>query len=256
MIKQLIKVPLLKRLIPSFLKKILKILKKNRGYYKIDNFEMFLDFLDPIDREIILTKEFEKEEIKFLIKQLKNYKAKVFLDVGSNCGYYSILVALKCSVNKIFTFDPNQDANLKFKKTLNKNKKFTKHITLYDFGLSNKNSKLKVRSLKKNDYVQTGGTSIVRKYTLGTFVENLENFKKGDDLLKIKKTIIGIKIDVEGYEFQVLQGLKNTIKNNKCIIQIEIFKKNYPKINTFLTSLNYRLINKIETRSNYFFKNF
>ena len=54
MIKFLVKLPILKRLIPSLGIRLLSILKKNRGYFKINNIKMFLDFLDPIDRQIIL----------------------------------------------------------------------------------------------------------------------------------------------------------------------------------------------------------
>ena len=61
MIKYLIKVPILKRLIPSIGIRLLKILKKNRGFFNIDGFKMYLDFLDPIDRTIILNKKYETE---------------------------------------------------------------------------------------------------------------------------------------------------------------------------------------------------
>ena len=70
-VTKLINYPILKRIIPGLIRKILTILNKNRRYFKIKNFQMYLDFLDPIDREIILFNEFEKEEINLLIKYLK-----------------------------------------------------------------------------------------------------------------------------------------------------------------------------------------
>ena len=56
MIEFFAKFPILKRLIPSVGIKVLKILKKNRGYFKIRDIYFYLDFLDPIDREIIIYK--------------------------------------------------------------------------------------------------------------------------------------------------------------------------------------------------------
>ena len=56
--RKLLKLPILKRLIPSVLIRLLKILNKNRGYFKIKNTKMFLDFLDKIDIELILHNEF------------------------------------------------------------------------------------------------------------------------------------------------------------------------------------------------------
>ena len=55
MLAYLIKFPILKRLIPSLSLRILKSLKKNRGFFRVKSLKMFLDFLDPIDREIILS---------------------------------------------------------------------------------------------------------------------------------------------------------------------------------------------------------
>lgn len=56
MISYILNLPLLKRLIPSVTTRVLKLVNKNKQYFKIKNFEMFLDILDPIDREIILKK--------------------------------------------------------------------------------------------------------------------------------------------------------------------------------------------------------
>ena len=71
MLSKIAKLPILKRLIPSLAIRILKIIGKNRKYYSIKGIDMYLDFLDPIDREIILFNEFEKQEIEFLISEIK-----------------------------------------------------------------------------------------------------------------------------------------------------------------------------------------
>jgi hypothetical protein len=54
---------------------------------------MFLDYLDPIDREIIEHQKFEDKEINFLLKNIYEYNINDFIDVGANCGYYSIRLA-------------------------------------------------------------------------------------------------------------------------------------------------------------------
>jgi len=256
MIHLLLKLPILKRLIPSLAIRILKIIKKNRGYFKIKNFKMFLDFLDPIDREIILFQEFEKLEIDYLIKQMSKMNPHYFLDIGSNCGYYSISIANKFPNIQIFSFEPNQEAYLKFNKTLKANTLLAKKIKSYNFGLSDSNAKLKIKSLIKHGYVQTGGSSINRNYKKGSFQESLENFKIADEFLKIKHSIIILKIDVEGHEFEILKGLQKIVKLNKCMIQIEIFDKYFFKVNNFLSSLGFITTHKIKKRSNYFYKNF
>ena len=124
MLSYFIKLPILKRLIPSLSIRILKFLNKNRGYFKVKNLIMFLDFLDPIDREIILTQNFENEEIEFLLKKIKHYKIKNFIDIGANCGYYSIFITKYIRQIQTVAFEPNQEAYYKFQQSLKKKQRY------------------------------------------------------------------------------------------------------------------------------------
>jgi FkbM family methyltransferase len=256
MISKLIKLPNLKRLIPSILLRLLKILNKNRGYFKVNDFEMFLDFLDPIDREIILSQKFESEEINFLINQIKLDNINYFLDVGANCGYYSIKISKEIPNIKILSFEPNIEAYSKFQRTLKKNLKLSEKIKLENFGLSNQSTKLKMQSMLKFGYAQTGGTSVVNKNSDSKNFTFLADFKIGDDCIKLTDEKISIKIDVEGHELNVLKGIENTIKKNYCILQIEIFSDNFKDVNNFLLSLGYKNFYEVKNRSNYFYKNY
>jgi len=119
MLKKLIKFPILKRIIPSILIRLLKITNKNRGYFKIRNINMYLDFLDPIDREIILNKNYEPDEFNYLNSLFEEYNIDVFVDIGANCGYY--LFALYNQESHLIGFEPNKEALLKIEKTFEKN---------------------------------------------------------------------------------------------------------------------------------------
>ena len=256
MLSKIAKLPILKRLIPSLATRIFKIIRKNRGYYSIRGIEMYLDFLDPIDREIVLFKEFEKQEIEFLTNEIKRRKINYFLDIGANCGYYSFKIAEKVTDINIFSFEPNHEAYFKFSKSLLKNSKLSNKIKLENFGLSNDNKKLKMKSMIKFGYAQTGGSTIVEKNVNEKHHEFYANFKVGDECLNLINQYLAIKIDVEGHELNVLHGLKKTLDLNKCILQIEIFNKNFEKVDNFLNSLDYKYFNMVKERSNYFYSNF
>ena len=256
MLAKLVKFPLLKRLIPSLSIRFLKLLKKNRGYFNINKTKMFLDFLDPIDREIILHQEFEKLEINFLIKQININKIDYFLDVGANCGYYSLNVAKEVSNIIIRSFEPNNEAYFKFSKSLEKNLNLSKKIKLEKFGLSNKSKKLEMQSKVKFGYVQTGGSGIINDNKIKDNSIFFGNFKIGDEYIKLINRKIAIKIDVEGHELNVLEGLKQTLKKNKCILQIEIFNDNFEKTNNFLVNNNFKKISEIKSNINSIYKNY
>ena len=251
----LIKLPFFKRLIPSIGIRMLKILKKNRGYFKIGNTKMYLDFLDPIDRYIILHQKYEHEEILILNELIKKHCANYFFDIGSNCGFYSIKLAKIFKKLKIFSFEPNVEAYYKFKKTLSVNTYLSEKITLYNFGLSYVNSSLKMRAKIKHGYAQTGGSVLHNNQNLKNIKIFDANFKVADELFDISNSVLAIKIDVEGQEYNVLQGLKKIINSNKCILQLEIFSKNYNKVNNFLVENKFYKINEVKKGFNYFYTN-
>lgn len=255
MLKKLIKFPILKRIIPSILIRILKITNKNRGYFKIREIDMYLDFLDPIDREIILNKNYEPDEFNYLNSLFEKHNVNVFVDIGANCGYY--LFALSNKQAHLIGFEPNKEAVLKIEKTFEKNDALKKKIDIYNFGLSNQNSSLKMKSLVKFGYIQTGGSQITNQNMVNeNEITYNADFKVGDEVLNFSNKIMVFKIDVEGHEKSVLQGLIKNLSRNKCIIFIEIWGKNFNDINSYLLNNNYKLIQKFPKRSNYFYSNF
>jgi hypothetical protein len=67
---------------------------------------------------------------------------------------------------------------------------------------------------------------------------------KGDVILRKYSNVDLIKIDTEGYEFKVVQGLRETIKKNFPILLIEIEKRhsrNFLRTFLFLTKINYNI---------------
>ena len=242
--------------------RILKILGKNRGYFNIAGTKMFLDYLDPIDRELIETQKYEVKEINFLKKLYLENSYDIFIDVGANCGFYSLSLAKEFSKLKVFAFEPNKEAFLKFTNSLKVNLNLKEKIILYNFGLSNSSGQLEMTSLEKFGYLQSGGSKIIdtnEKEHLTTKIFTCD-FNKGDNVLKIIRKKICIKIDVEGHEYYVIDGLKKLLQNNKTIIQIEIMKRNFKKVDNLLNQIGFLSFNKTNGRKdwleNFYYKNF
>ena len=255
MLSKLAKIPVLKKLISSLGIRILKLLNKNRGYFKIQKINMFLDFLDPIDREIIINQNYEKKEISILTNLIENHKVNYFIDIGANCGIYSFQIASHFNNLNILAFEPNKEAFKKFSKTLEKNSEVFKNIKIFNFGLSNEKSILKMRSMIKHGYPQTGG-SVVHDGKIYNNVDIYDaDFEVADEKIKITNSNIAIKIDVEGHEFNVLLGLKKLLTNNNCILQIELFDENFEQSNNFLINNNFKKINETKSGLNCFYTN-
>ena len=247
--------PIIKRLYPSLFFRILKILNRKKIIYKFQNILLELDIYESIDRSILFFDYYESKQIKFLKDKICTRNFDYFLDIGSNSGLYSLIVAGLSNNIKIIAFEPIKKTFLKLKRNIKLNK--FKNIKIFNFGLSNSNKKMKVRALKKNNVIQSGGFSVLNPN------DNLDNlhvekaiFKVGDQFVKLFNKKICIKIDVEGHEEYVIEGLVKLIKKNNILLQIEIFHHNKKIIFKKLRSLNLKKIYKIDDRlkSDYFFE--
>ena len=117
--------------------------------------------------------------------------------------------------------------------------------------MSNKNLKLEMKALiKKNLYNLVGLELLKIKIILKIYIPSMLYLKELMINLNLKK-IICLKIDVEGHEIFVLDGLSRLFKNNKIFLQIEILPSNYNKVIKKLKHFDLKKINQIN--ANFYF---
>ena len=248
------KIPVLKRIYPSIAIRIFIFFKKFSFIYKFRDVYLYLNINDPIDRSVMLFDYYEDEQIEYLCKILKGNEINYFFDIGSNSGIYTLIISKLFKKIKVLSFEPIKSTFLKLKINISLNDQLN-NIKKYNYGLSNKNLKLKVKALQKNGFIQSGGFGVVNK---GDNLKNLHTeyaiFKKADNVFKIRNKKICLKIDVEGHEIYALEGLKDIFKNNIIFLQIEILPLNYNKVKKKLLKFGFKKINQIKA-DYYFIKN-
>ena len=172
---------------------------------------------------------------KFLSKLDANIK--VVYDVGSNNGDYSLLFNEIFPKSKIFSFEPNPKLYEQSLKKLSKYKN-TKVIKKA-VGNSNKNILFKIdknSSLTSSLAIHNkrSRTYRIKKFLYGNTYEDKINIKliKLDTFIKKKGVPNLVKIDVEGFEEEVLKGISKNLKKIE-IIMIEFhFDKLYKNYST------------------------
>ena len=250
-IKKIYKIKLFKRIIPSLLKRFIKIFKKNSIIIRHENVLLNLNLNNPIDREIYLKGNYEEDQIIFLSELIDKNKIEYFLDIGAHMGFYSVNLSKKKL--KVFAFEPvksNFD-QLKKNKLLNN----FSNLEIFNFALSNENKNI---IMWVPDLNKTGGFSIfdekdeeINNYDSNKIKKITGISKKGDEILKIVDKKIAIKIDVERHELSVLEGIQDLIIKNKTILQIELFEKRKKNIEDYLKLRNFKKI-KVIQRDHYF----
>jgi FkbM family methyltransferase len=188
-------------------------------------------------------------EKKFLKSYFKNKKI-IVIDIGSNYGNFIDLVINNLNIKKIYAFEPSTVCfnylkenysmnNIKIiniaLSNLKKRKKFFESEILSQSSLYNRKNKF-IRKIKNKSiyYVQTN--------TLDSFYKK----NKSDEIYDL------VKIDAEGEDFKIINGMKFLLKNFKVKllkIEIENYKKNSLKnIILFMGKFNYKLISISKTK--------
>lgn len=242
----LIKLPVLKRLLPSLLRKFFILFGLEEFKIKFKKLILEINIRDPFDREIYFTQKYEEDQFSELINLIKKNQIEIFLDIGANSGIYSLILSNKFHNLNIEAFEPIKITYEKFIRNI-KNNKLTERINVHNLGLSNKNSSLTMQTNVKFGYKQSAG------YFVSKNGDQIAEFKLADEILNYQNKKILIKIDTEGHEKFVLQGMKELIKNNNVFLQIEIWNKNFKSVQEILNSFNFIFSKKIE--NDYYFFN-
>jgi FkbM family methyltransferase len=183
---------------------------KSERFKNLYDFNICFFFNDKISREISIDGIFEKEEIQLILKKLKS--RNFFIDVGANIGNHSIFYSKYFS--KVLSFEAHP---LTFE-VLRMNTKKLKNVKIYNYALSNKANHLYF-DYKSSKNV--AGTSLKSKGDLKV------KSKIFDNEFKNIKNIDLIKIDVEGHESKVIEGMKYTLIKNDPLLMLEFDAINF-----------------------------
>jgi FkbM family methyltransferase len=174
----------------------------------------------------------EKYTTEVLLELFKNHPSYVFLDIGANIGYYSLLSA---SNNiKTISFEPVGENYILFIRSITENK-FNDLVFLETCAISD------VDNIGKTIYISHNNMGICSFLNLDNSPQSrIVNCMSLDTIMNRKyKFLLDsrinfiVKIDVEAMELEVLNGMKKLLSSNNikfCIIEIaennlsEIFK--------------------------------
>lgn len=177
--------------------------------------------------------ENDNVELIELINELSN--EAIFIDIGANIGFFSAILAIKPNfTGKIFSFEPSLREFEKLIFTKKSNKTLA-DWTLFNFGLGSENKLVKINT---NNF-HTGINHIDPNGNQNCLLLSLDTLEIFNDISIIDL----VKIDVEGFEVDVLKGMKKLLASNKIQkLQIEITEKFLNKYNSSKMEL-YEIMN-------------
>lgn len=188
-------------------------------------FDTEMHLLLPSSTDIYLTggksHDSEIRLAKFLINQLR--EGDTFVDVGAHYGYFSLLAAqLVARAGRVFSFEASPVTY----RVLHKNAGGASHMVSHNLAVSNTATPITFYEFP-NLYSEYNSMDVAQFENETWFAENQPNeiaigsVVLGDFLRKNEIVPKVIKIDVEGAEFKVVDGLKRYLAVHSPLVVLE-----------------------------------
>jgi FkbM family methyltransferase len=202
-------------------------------------FKMVIDPSQRHDLYFLILKDknlvYEEEVVQFLRKSSE--KNIIFVDIGANNGFFSLLVASLSQGNIVYSFEPSPSAYARLTNNIGLNS--FKNIQPYNLALGSKEDDGYMNISNLEDGLNSLKVIPNSNSMVPVHITTLDN------VLKVREVDI-IKMDVEGMEEEVMKGAKEIIGYNHSIKII--FEHNATFLNeksdngvSFLTNLGFSI---------------
>lgn len=210
-----------------FIKPFLKVFVKKKhvgGYYM---------YLDPSDNASFAFYSIAERQDQHLISLFLSFISinnprSYFVDVGASYGLYTLAIADVGRfglLKKIFAFEPDTRSFAALSKSV-ENEKFKEIVEVSNMLVGNKKGKAKLFKSKTSSVSNRSFSSSSETLMFSDIVE-LDSIILDDFIgsrVSIEDTIFFVKIDVEGSDFRVLQGMQNILEKSKgFLVQFEYY---------------------------------
>lgn len=137
-------------------------------------------------------------------------KVRSILDVGANAGQFASMARFAWAEARIMSFEPDEEAIAAFHKTHREDSA----ITLHTCALGDE-----TKTAQLNRYEQSYNNSILEDVQSSAVGVSTVNVARLDDLLSDDlRDDLFLKLDVQGYELNVLKGAVNTLKRTSWVL--------------------------------------
>lgn len=247
------KAPLFKRLIPSLSKRYAKWFRPRFLIERRHGVNLLLDQCNLVDRVILTRGYWEKEQLDYLLSATARLRqahgSLLFLDIGSHCGLYSVVMKHHFPDIEAIAFEPEAvnhaqlNANLLINDMLGA-------VQVHRLALSDHAGEIYLTRPKDNRGVTHVADSVDHDPADDAVTDKVQ-CQTLDALLSRNNAAIVAKIDVEGHEIPVLRGMRRLLLENRFVLQIESFSNNFPQLQELMSQLGYAHVRTID-RDHYF----
>lgn len=161
--------------------------------------------------------EYQRKPRAHALEQVIKFRNAV--DIGGNIGFWTRDLCKR--FQHVVVFEPDESNT----ECLRNNLAEHSNYTLHQVGLGNS---IGDKTFYKSK-TTSGGHTFVEKHSQHHEVEHMTLQMRTLDSYDLKDVDF-IKIDTQGSEMEVLQGARDTLINNDCVLNVEIEQKNQAQV--------------------------
>ncbi len=195
--------------------------KHVRGYAieRINGFKMYLDLKNDtgISKDLFLFRKREHLSTDFLRTQHIFQEGDTVLDIGANIGYYVLLESgLVGPTGTVYAIEPVSDNFTALKRNVELNT--LQNVKMFRLAAGSEHTKATIHVASAGNlssFVRRGSTAYTKE-------EEVEIVKVDDFVAEHRITPRLVRMDIEGYESEVIEGMQETLRSAKPKLLIEI----------------------------------
>ena len=196
------------------------------------------DLAKATDRSIYFDRVYEKHIVDLIQKELR--PGDIFIDIGSCIGYYALLAsAFTGEKGQVIAFEPDKDNYSRLMKNISLNG--SKNIVVHQKAVSNVNAELEFHINPLNN----GGHSLNEFEDYSSARVDKVMAVRMDDFIDKElpgQLIKWVKIDVEGHQMEVLEGMSSLLARQRPRLIVEHPSDKENLLIEFLTNYNYKVL--------------
>ena len=216
------------------------ILRKKTIKRSLKYFEMHLDLqVEGISRTLAFYKTREEDMIQIIQEYLK--EGMTVLDCGSNIGFYPLLeVEIMKNNGQIYAFEPDERNFVLLEKNIQLCP-YGEAIKPYNMAVSNKSGTERMfvaTASNLNKLYSNDDQDFIERHTVEESVD-VETITVDDFCSRENVQIDFLRMDIEGYEVEVFQGMRDTFKNAQSgfMVLLELHPHAYSEDRSFASEL-------------------
>lgn len=198
---------------------------------------------DFIQTNIIIRRMFYESWALYKLRDLVP-RGLTYIDIGGNIGNHTVYFGKILGAKHIYTFEPQAEVIKILQKNVELNN-LSDSVTVFNCGIGSQDTKAEIGF--NGNSVKNIGCTTLKEVESGTI-----EIRKLDSIV-FQRKIDFIKIDVEGMEFEVLNGAEQIIRKDKPILWVEILDENRKCVDKLLRKYDYRFFTEL-SEQNYIYK--